>query len=179
MKINLKNTSKFILSVSISVYFVSMNAVHSNAQITFQKTFGGIGTDYGYSVRQSSDGGYIITGYTQSFGAGGRDVYLIRTDVFGDPLWTKTYGESNIDYGWTVVQTTDGGFIVGAHTGSFGAGGHDVYLIKTDSNGDTLWTKVYGGRSADGAADVLEKQEQARRPARHSTSREAQFQSRA
>ncbi|MFB3056971.1 MAG: hypothetical protein ACE1ZQ_07395, partial [Ignavibacteriaceae bacterium] len=71
------------------------------AQVTFQKTFGGISTDYAYAVQQTKDEGYIIAGYTISFGEGNRDAYLIRTDVNGETLWTKTYGGSNTDYAWT------------------------------------------------------------------------------
>ena len=102
------------------------------AQATFQKTFGGLSTDYAYSVQQTKDEGYIIAGYTLSFGEGNRDAYLIRTDVNGETLWTKTYGGSNTDYAWSIQQTKDDGFIIGAHSGSFGAGSHDVYLIKTN-----------------------------------------------
>jgi len=120
-------------------------------QTTFQKTFGGIGADLAYSIQQTTDNGFIIAGYTLSFGAGNRDVYLIRTDECGATLWSKVFGQSNTDYAWTVDQTTDGGFIVGAHTGSFGAGGHDVYLLKCKANGDLAWTKTFGGSSADGA----------------------------
>ncbi|MCH7965298.1 MAG: T9SS type A sorting domain-containing protein [Bacteroidetes bacterium] len=121
------------------------------AQVTFQKTFGGMSTDYAYSVQQTKDEGYIIAGYTLSFGEGNRDAYLIRTDVNGETLWTKTYGGSNTDYAWTIQQTKDDGFIIGAHSGSFGAGSHDVYLIKTDLIGNVIWSRVYGGSNADGA----------------------------
>ncbi len=123
----------------------------TSGQITFQKTFGGTGTDLAYSIEQTSDSGFIIAGYTLSFGAGNRDVYLIRTDDCGTALWSKVFGQSNTDYAWTVQQTTDGGFIVGAHTGSFGAGSHDVYLLKCNPDGDLAWTKTFGGSSADGA----------------------------
>lgn len=121
------------------------------AQVTFQKTFGGLSTDYAYAVQQTIDEGYIIAGYTLSFGEGNRDAYLICTDVNGKTIWTKTYGGSNTDYAWTVQQTEDDGFIFGAHSESFGAGSHDVYLVKTDLSGNVVWTRVYGGSNADGA----------------------------
>ncbi|MCH7762002.1 PQQ-like beta-propeller repeat protein, partial [candidate division TA06 bacterium] len=113
------------------------------------KTYGGASVDVGYSVQETSDGGYIITGYTYSFGAGGVDVYLIKTDSLGDTLWTRTYGDDDDDVGRTVQQTSDGGYIIAGHTLSFGAGLSDVYLIKTDSLGDTLWTRTYGGTGKD------------------------------
>ena len=134
--------------VSILIGFLNNTA---NSQIVFQKTFGGVSSDISYSVQQTADAGYIIAGYTLSFGRGSRDVYLIRTDSSGNTLWTKTYGSTNIDYAWTVRQTTDGGFIIGAHSGSFGAGSHDIYLIKCDIAGNVMWTRAYGGNSADGA----------------------------
>lgn len=122
----------------------------SSAQETFQVTFGGTAVDYGYAVKQTSDSGYIVAGYTTSFGAGNRDVYLIRTDRSGQKLWSKTYGAANIDYAWTIDIAVDGGFLIGAHSGSFGAGSHDIYLIKCDSVGIIEWTRAYGGGSADG-----------------------------
>ena len=102
----------------------------------WQKAFGGLGYDEGYSVCQTSDGGYIIAGYTDSFGAGWWDVYLIKTNALGDTLWSRTYGGWDLDLGNSVQQTSDGGYIIAGWTWSFGAGNRDVYLIKTDANGN-------------------------------------------
>ncbi len=112
-------------------------------------TYGGTGDDRGSAVQQTADGGYIIAGATNSFGAGGRDVYLVRTTAAGDTLWTRTYGGTNDDAGNAVQQTSDGGYIVAGTTISFGAGDSDVYVIKTNSAGDTQWTRTFGGTRAD------------------------------
>jgi hypothetical protein len=126
----------------------------TNGDTLWTKTYGGTEGDKGFSVQQTTDAGYIITGHTRSFGAGDGDVYLIKTDTNGDILWTKTYGGTSDDYGLTAQQTTDAGYIIIGHTRSFGAGYADVYLIKTDTNGDTLWTKTYGGTGEDKAFSV-------------------------
>jgi hypothetical protein len=123
---------------------------HAQAPDTlWTKTYGGSGADQGISVQQTSDGGYIITGTTYSFGASGLNVYLIKTDSFGDTMWTKTYGGTDYDYGHSVQQTSDGGYIIVGGTHSFGAGSGDVYLVKVDLSGDTTWTKNYGGTALD------------------------------
>ena len=118
------------------------------------RTYGGANDEIGYSVQQTSDEGYIIAGFTRSFGAGDQDVYLIKTDSKGDTLWTKTYGGIGDEYGRSVQETSDKGFIITGTTNSYGAGVWDVYLIKTDSLGDTLWTKTYGGIYSDGGCSV-------------------------
>jgi len=121
----------------------------SSGNSLWSKTFGGINDDFAYSVQETSDGGYIIAAKTESFGAGNFDVYLIKTDANGDSLWIKTFGGSNIDDGTCVRQTTDGGYILVGNTTSFGAGSADVFLIKTDASGDTLWSKTLGDTSVD------------------------------
>jgi len=120
-----------------------------NGNTLWTKTYGGSGSELGFSVQQTTDGGFIIAGYTDSYGAGNGDVYLIRTDENGNTLWTKTYGGSDYDEGYSVRQTTDGGFIIAGYTDSYGAGNDDVYLIRTDENGNTLWTRTYGGSDYD------------------------------
>ena len=126
------------------------------AQSTFMRTYGGTGSDIAYTFQPTADGGYLIAGYTLSFGQGSRDVYVIRTDSLGNMLWSKTYGSTNTDYGWALDLTSDGGFIVGAHSESFGLGSHDVYLLKCDAAGTLQWTQVYGGSSADGVYSLQE-----------------------
>jgi len=128
------------------VYSIKTDA---NGNILWTKTYGGVNNDHGYAVEQTADGGYIVAGETYSFAAGKADVYLIKIDVNGNTLWTKTYGGADIDIGYAVQQTTDGGYIVAGETSSFGAGWKDMYLIKTDANGNIRWTKTYGGSAVD------------------------------
>ena len=122
------------------VYLIKTDA---NGDSLWTKTFGGTSLDFGLFVVQTLDGGYIITGTTESFGNGGRDIYLIKTDASGDSLWTKTFGGAVFDVGNCVQQTTDGGYIIIGGTDSFGNGDRDAYLIKTDGNGVEQWNQTY------------------------------------
>ena len=97
-----------------------------------------------YSVQQTKDEGYIITGF-RFIWCWFSDVWLVKTNAAGDTLWTKTFGGSISDHGKSIQQTKDEGYIIAGETFSFGAGGVDVWLIKTNAAGDTLWTKTYGG----------------------------------
>jgi hypothetical protein len=112
------------------------------------KTYGGPSMDKSYSVQQTSAGGYIIAGYYTYYETT-EDVYLVKTDPQGNVTWQKTYGGTYQDIAHSVQQTTDGGYIVVGSTISFGPGYHNIWLLKTDANGDTLWTKIYGWDNAD------------------------------
>jgi len=125
----------------------------NNGDTTWTKTYGGQLYDFGYSVQQTTDGGYIVAGVSDQNYYRNNDVYLVRTDEDGYTLWTKTYGGDLNDYGYSVQQTTDGGYIItGATYRDQSAYGPDVYLIKTDEDGDTLWTKTYGSYTNDTGA---------------------------
>jgi hypothetical protein len=118
----------------------------------WSKTYGGWSSDYAYSVCPTTDGGYALAGGTWSFDVGGAsDVYLVKTDAQGSELWRKAFGGGQIDYARSIRQTSDGGFIMAGYTRSFGAGASDIYLLKTDSRGNLLWSKTFGGKYSEWA----------------------------
>ena len=138
------------------VYFYLVKLVKTNSQgdSLWTRTYGDSSGQSARSVQQTTDGGYIVAGRTASFGADQDDFYLVKTNSQGDTLWTRTYGGSFDDKAWSVQQTTDGGYIVAGWTDSFGAGNADFYVVKTNSQGDTLWTCTYGGTNNDCAYSV-------------------------
>ena len=105
--------------------------------------FGGTETDFAYSVQQTADGGYILAGYTRSYGAGGNDMYLVKTDSLGDEIWSKTYGGEFNDRFFSVQQIADGGYIVAGYTMPTDANS-DGYLARTDISGDIIWEQTFG-----------------------------------
>lgn len=99
----------------------------------WSKKFGGRDTDWTVSVQQTTDDGYILAGATESYGTGGEDVWLIKTDEKGNEKWSRTFGGKSDDFGLSVQQTLDGGYLIVGTTESYGAGGGDVWLIKLSS----------------------------------------------
>ncbi len=126
---------------------VGLFKTDSTGKLLWAKAYGGSSSyDIAYSVQQtSSDSGFILGGYTNSFGAGYYDFYLIKTDKNGDTLWTRTFGSKGAQTGWSVLETRDHGYIIAGSATTAGTSGGDAILIKTDTKGDTLWTKTYGG----------------------------------
>ncbi|MFA5032583.1 MAG: T9SS type A sorting domain-containing protein [bacterium] len=111
---------------------------------TWTRTIGGSGNDYGYSMCFAQDTGYILTGCTDSYGAGETDAWLIKTDTFGVMQWSKAFGGADSDGVYSVQKTADSGYIAVGYTKSFGVGESNIWFIKTDINGDTVWTRAYG-----------------------------------
>jgi hypothetical protein len=115
----------------------------------WSRTYGGSQIQEGFSVAPTSDHGYAFVGFTDSYGAGGYDVYMVKADSTGKELWERTYGGSNWDFGYSVQQLPDKGFVICGLTYSYGAGNGDVYIIRTDSNGAAIWTQTAGGTNYD------------------------------
>ncbi len=136
-------------SISNGGFDVGLLKTDSDGNLIWFKNFGGSDYDRGNSVKKTIDAGYIITGFTQSTGAGGKDVWLIKTDSDGNQQWAKTYGGTEDDEGQSIIQTTDGGFVITGITKSFGAGNEDVGFLKTDEVGNLLWITSFGGFNVD------------------------------
>lgn len=120
----------------------------ANGNKLWDKKFDGLLDDYGGEVQQTTDGGYILCGSTGFWGGHGGDIWLIKTDANGDKLWDKTFGGIGDDQGYSVQQTTDGGYIICGNTIFYLSWipiGDQLVLIKTDTDGDKLWSKTLGG----------------------------------
>jgi hypothetical protein len=140
-----------ILMISGTTFLMSSNQIYhiipeveaqvlppdSEGNLLWSQTYGSIEDDGSRSVQVTSDGGYIIAGYTWSFGVGEYEVYLVKTDSEGNLLWSQTYGGQDGDRGYSVQVTSDGGYIITGETSSFGAGLDDVYLVKIKSSSQT------------------------------------------
>jgi hypothetical protein len=117
----------------------------AHGEVLWSRRYAGPGNCAGLSGQQTSDGGYVLAGYLRYSSSDYRDVYLVRTHASGDTLWTRTYGGEVDDWGNSVQQTTDSGYVIAGQTRSYAAGGGDFYLIKTNAQGDTgvppdVWT---------------------------------------
>ena len=145
-------TNNVIWSVSIFLLLI----VVSGCDGSIDKTFGGPDYDEGSFISQTSDDGFIITGSTQSKGAGKSDLWLLKLNNEGNIVWDKTFGGSNHDAGACVLETSDGGFMIVGRTQSFGNGGKDIWLIKTDSEGNKEWSKTYGSKGLDEGSYIIE-----------------------
>ncbi|NOQ97220.1 MAG: hypothetical protein GQ561_03570, partial [Calditrichae bacterium] len=146
-------TKKFYNSIII-LYFCLNIITSVFAQSTWLKTYGWENDDKGRCIKQTSDGGYILVGDSdwywnsddrKSYG----DILLMKLDAYGDTVWAKKYGGMYWDEGYDILETEDDGFLVLGSTDGYGPNGHEVYLLKTDNDGDTLWTKKYGRYESD------------------------------
>jgi regulation of enolase protein 1 (concanavalin A-like superfamily) len=147
---------------AIAGYTVSPNEVDydcllvktdSQGNMIWNQTYGGDDWDVAYSLIQSSDRGYVLVGYTQSFGNGSADFFLIKTDEQGRMEYTRTYGGESYDFATSFVRSSDGGYVL---TGSTGSGtSTDCMIIKTDGEGNELWRRIFGGNDYDRANSVV------------------------
>jgi hypothetical protein len=124
--------------------------------LLYSQTYGGTGTDIAYSLVEASDGGFAIVGFTESFGAGEADFWMVKTDAYGNVEWNQTYGGIGTEKAHSLVETSDGGYALVGFTESIGAGMSDFWLVKTDEFGNMEWNQTYGGPEVDIAHSLVE-----------------------
>jgi len=120
----------------------------TNGNVAWAKTLGGTGYDRFYSIINSTDGGVVVAGHTNSFGAGNNDMYVAKFDSVGNLKWNRTIGDTGNDYANSIVQTSDGGYLIGGYTTSFSSYG-ELYIVKLDSSGNLNWAKAYSNYVVD------------------------------
>ncbi|MEA2104038.1 MAG: T9SS type A sorting domain-containing protein [Candidatus Cloacimonadota bacterium] len=147
--------------MKIRIFFLFVGIILSSQVVAqtapdtlWTKTYGGSYTDHSYSIQLTTDGGYVIVGYTESYGAGNSDFWIIKTNEIGIEEWNQTYGGNSSDVAHSVQQTFDGGFIIAGFTWSYGAGNFDVWIVKTDESGNEVWNQTYGGSYFDLAFSI-------------------------
>ena len=140
----------------------------SDGTLEWQKTYGGSGEDYATSIIPTSDGGYIITGYTNSSDGdvtnlnGNTDIWVVKITSNGTISWQKTLGGTGTEYSGNIIETSGGGFMIAGRSNSADGdvtGGHglmDAWLVKLTSAGTIDWQKTYGGTGEEGATFIKE-----------------------
>lgn len=134
------------------IYVVKLDG---SGNLEWTKTISGASDEWGYSIIQTSDAGYAIVGVLSS-GGGEWDVYVVKLDGAGDLQWAKAIGGTQDDYGYAIIQTTDGGYAIVGDTKSFKHWDRDVYVIKLDGSGNLEWTRIIGGVDEDGGKSILQ-----------------------
>ena len=137
----------------IDMWFVKTDV---NGVVQWNKTYGETGVDWVWALFQTTDGGFLLAGYTDSYGAGEADMWLVKTDTYGVEEWNQTYGGPKRDWACALLQTADGGFALAGDTMSFGAGSLDMWLVKTDVYGVEEWNQTYGGTKPDGSRALIQ-----------------------
>ncbi len=145
---------KSILSILFLLLFIVAQTTHS--QNTFQKTFGGEEDDAFYASCILTDGGIIFAGNTKSYGQGDYDILLLKFNSALELEWSKSYGGPTEEYCFHIIPTQDNGLLFGGWTTSFGAGWRDLFVCKTDIEGNLQWTKGFGGTSGEWVKKIIE-----------------------
>jgi hypothetical protein len=133
-----------------------LTKVDSDGTYQWSRSYGGFFTENCHAIIETADTGFLLVGYTNSFGAGQYDMYVVKTNSNGDTDWTKTFGGPAWDFAYDVMESVDGNYLVVGETYSTTSGNSDVYVLKLDLSGDTLWTKRYGGSKQDFGRSIIE-----------------------
>ncbi len=149
---------RLLEKIKIFYFFLAITVlpVSTYSQITFDRVYGGTNTETAYKVEICEDGGYITAGYTRSWGPGFANMYLVRTNKYGEQIWDFVEGGNMVDRAYSVAVTKSGAFVAVGVTDSFGAGLEDILVVKVDENGNKIWRKTFGGAQAESGWDIRE-----------------------
>lgn len=150
---------KLIYVLFIILAFSSFFVSTLYSQSLFVKTFGGASSDLLTSMQLTSDGGSILTGYTILSSFGDNDIYVLKLNEKGNITWAKNYGGPSNDQSSSIIQTSDGGFIIAGQTKSFGASGYDIYLLKLGSDGAITWSKSFKAANDEFATGIIQTED--------------------
>jgi len=137
-------------------YDIHLVRTDGSGELIWEEFYGGSQDDIAYSLAQTVDSGYVITGYTSSQGPGPYNLWLLKTDSTGTVEWDKVLGGPEGEVGREVRQTTDGGYIITGYTSTWGAGSSDLWLVRTDDAGTVIWDSYFGGTQWDEGQSVVE-----------------------
>jgi uncharacterized delta-60 repeat protein len=138
----------------ITEYDFWISKLDSSGNMEWQQAYGGSDGDWANSIWQTTDGGYIVAGMTQSFSAGDYDLWILKLSSSGDIEWQRAYGGNGHDVAESIQQTSDGGYIVAGGTSSIGAGLYDYLVLKLSAAGDIEWQKTYGKTWSESAHSI-------------------------
>ncbi len=150
----LKKITAAVLLTALAVAVISLPFGLAASEWT--RTYGGKGDEVAYALVQTDDGGFAMAGVTNSVGAGGNDFWLVKTNAAGLQQWSRAYGGVADDVASSMVQTSDGGYALAGYTESLGESGRDFWLVKADSNGNPVWSEMYGGAGDEWARSVIQ-----------------------
>jgi len=130
--------------------------LNAEGELLWERTFGGPATDWATAIAETRDRGLVVVGHTESKGAGAADFWVVKLDAGGELIWDQTFGGADLDYASAVTASGDGGAVVAGLTGSAGAGGLDIRVLKLDARGEVMWDRLYGGEQDDWVRAVIE-----------------------
>jgi len=148
----MKNISKTFIFFILTIFLLQFSTV--KLYPGWFKHLGGVASDHGYAIQQTSDGGYIVAGMTNSYSYGNSDIAVYKLNSSGNKVWFKHYGGTNFDDAYSVEQTSDGGYIVAGYTESYSYGASDFAIYKLNSSGNKVWFKHYGGTNNEKAYSI-------------------------
>lgn len=149
-----KNLLKLFLAIFITGFIFTQ--AYSQPGLLWSRTFGNLESDWCNSIIQTRDGGYAMAGYSYTNWSLACNFWLVKTNEYGDSLWSRTYGGRAYSYCRKVIELADGGFILAGYTTGYGGGSHDFFLVRTNANGDSLWARTFGGGGSDFCSDFIQ-----------------------